>query len=72
MPTETTEAITVNVPRVTFMLGDVNNLGLRPIYGPENDLGERPLAGFISPLYAAALMSMLEFADAKMTDEDLE
>jgi hypothetical protein len=61
---------------VTFELGEPNALGLLPILGqahpiPLGPAATKSLVGFIQRGKPAAdLMSMLDFADANMTDDD--
>ncbi len=58
------------IPPTTFVLGDRNHMGLRPIYAQADEHNERPLVGFIMDSSAEDLEAMLEFADARMTEDD--
>jgi hypothetical protein len=63
---------TIKIPRVTFAIGDRNPDALatlaaedtRPLYGPANDAGERPLVGVIVVGQVEQLSTMLDYADA--------
>lgn len=64
---------TIKIPRVTFAIGDPKPDALealaaestRPIYGPANEAGARPLVGVIVVGQVEQLSTMLDYADAK-------
>lgn len=72
----------IDVPKITFIVGDhqsdmifkfhyynLNN-NVRPLYGPEDEKGERKLVGLVSKDIVEQLSGMIDFADATMPPKD--
>lgn len=56
----------IKIPCVTFAF---DSEIWHPLYGPENEKGEREIVGVIAKKYAERLQTMLDYADANMPEE---
>lgn len=68
------EMKTIPMPKITFEIGERKTSALmmlrgkdvRPLYGPEDARGRRPLVGVVLAESVEQLSTMLDFADTSM------
>lgn len=71
---------TIKIPTITFEVGErkisalsmLRGKDVRPLYGPENEHGRRPLVGVVLAESVERLSSMLDYADATMPKDNDE